>query len=130
MPNLHGYRKAANHRMQWRPAGLFIQMDHQLPGSADPGHFRIGCSVFMNPYDPPTPEPETKSTPKPDLPKSTLRSLLVPTLVGGMLGSIFFASDARSPGDPSGHGIAFGFYGLLSLFVAILIRLARRYFRV
>ncbi|WP_146408583.1 hypothetical protein [Allorhodopirellula heiligendammensis] len=84
----------------------------------------------MNPYDPPATDTQTSSKPKAEVPKTTLRSLVVPTLVGGTLGSILFASDARSPGDPTGHGIAFGFYGLLTLSVAIVVRVIRRHFRI
>ena len=80
----------------------------------------------MNPYDPPEIE-----TAQPDLgvkpnAKADLRSLLVPAFVGALVGSIVLAPITRGPGDPTGHGIAFGLGGLISLIGAIVFRAVRR----
>lgn len=77
----------------------------------------------MNPYDP----PQSKSMPARDTvatkpAKSNIRSLVIPALVGGVMGAILLAPITRGPGDPTGHGIAFGLGGLLSLLAAIVFR--------
>lgn len=76
----------------------------------------------MNPYDPPASESTPRNVAdKPKL-KTNLRSLLIPTFVGAVIGSILLAPVTRGPGDPTGHGIAFGLGGLVSLLVAIAFR--------
>lgn len=80
----------------------------------------------MNPYDP----PHSNSTQqdvgvKPNV-RTNLRSLLIPTFVGALVGSIALAPIIRGPGDPTGHGIAFGLGGLVSLIGAIVFRSVRR----
>lgn len=79
----------------------------------------------MNPYDPPefeTDQPDVGVMPNA---KTKLRSLLVPAFVGALVGSIVLAPITRGIGDPTGHGIAFGLGGLISLIGAIVFRAVR-----
>ena len=80
----------------------------------------------MNPYDPPhSNSPKQDVGVKPKV-RTNLRALLIPTFVGALVGSIVLAPITRGPGDPTGHGIAFGLGGLLSLIGAIVFRSVRR----
>lgn len=80
----------------------------------------------MNPYDPPQSETPLANAAPTKSRKSNLRALIVPAFIGGVIGSVLLAPLTRGPGDPSGHGIAFGLGGLFSLFAAIVFQVARR----
>ena len=75
----------------------------------------------LNPWDPPSTE-SVMTVKGGSKRKTNLRSLLIPTFIGAFVGSFLLAPMTRGPGDPAGHGIAFGLGGIISLFVAIAVR--------
>ncbi len=80
----------------------------------------------MNPYDPPHRNSTQQGRWLKAERETNLRSLLIPMFVGALVGSIVLAPITRGPGDPTGHGIAFGLGGLVSLIGAIVFRSVRR----
>jgi len=54
--------------------------------------------------------------------RPSLLTWLWPVRVGLVFGAIVLAPFARSPGDPSGHGIAAGVGGIFGLIVALVVR--------
>ena len=54
--------------------------------------------------------------------RSWLVWLLLPALIGGVVGSLVLAPFVRSPGDPFGHSIGAGLGGLIVLGVGVLLR--------
>lgn len=79
----------------------------------------------VNPYNPPETDLVTTASGVPKR-KSNLRSLLIPSFLGAVVGSFMLAPITRGPGDPTGHGIAFGLGGIISLFAAITVRALKR----
>lgn len=51
--------------------------------------------------------------------------IVIPTLLGAVVGSMFLAPYCRGPGDPWGHSIGSGLGGFAGLFSGILIRAVR-----
>lgn len=80
---------------------------------------------MMNPYEPPDKESVVTVEGSPKR-KTNLRSLLIPTLVGAVAGSWVLAPLTLGPGDPTGHGIAFGLGGIVSLIASMTIRAIKR----
>ncbi len=80
----------------------------------------------MNPYEPPETETTLGDADGEPKFKTNLRSLLIPTVVGAVVGSIALAPMTRGPGDPTGHGIAFGIGGIFSLVAALFFRAFKR----
>jgi len=102
-------------------------MESLIPALGYRKRYPTEIHADVNPYDPP--QSDSKPLPQfapPNSRKSNLWSLLVPAFVGGLIGSALLAPLTRGPGDPTGHGIAFGLGGLISLFAAIVFRSAWR----
>lgn len=78
----------------------------------------------LNPYEAPRVEPPVPFWPTGhQRRKANLSVILVPCMVGGMLGTVFLSPFTRGPGDPHGQSIGTALGGLGGLVIGVILRL-------
>ena len=89
---------------------LQTRIDHNVREINVDEYFKAGpetTSHFVADHEPPR--------------RFRVRDYIVPTLIGGAIGTVFLAPFCRCVGDPNGHSIGFGVGGLAGLFIGIVV---------